>query len=319
MDTAFTELVGCRLPLQLAGMGGITTVALAAAVSEAGGLGMLNVSVLSADEISAAMDELGAATDAPWGVNFIVPFLDPAVLETCAAAARVVEFFYGDPDPDLVERAHRCGALVAWQVGSADEARAAADAGCELVVAQGVEAGGHVRGTVGLLPLLDGVLAAVDVPVVAAGGLGTGRAVAAALAAGAAAARVGTRFVAAAESAAHPEYVAALVSAGAGETVLTEAFSVFWPGAPHRVLRSCVEALAATADDTVGEATVGGVRMPLPKGAATAPDRGTSGTVAAMALYAGQSVDAVRRVQPAAEIVDELMVEAARLLSGLVP
>lgn len=318
METDFTRLVGCRLPLQLAGMGGVTTVELVAAVSEAGGLGMLNVSVIGVDEVRRAMDELGRATAAPWGVNFIVPFLDLSVLELCAAQARVVELFYGDPDADVVERAHRCGALVTWQVGSADEARAAADAGCDFVVAQGVEAGGHVRGTVGLLPLLDGVLRVVDVPVVAAGGIGTGRAVAAALAAGAAGVRVGTRFVAAAESGAHPQYVAALVSAAEGDTVLTEAFSVFWPGAPHRVLRHCVEALGDLRDDSVGEATVGGMRMTLPKGAATVPDRDTSGTIAAMPHYAGQSVGAVTGVQPASEIVDELMSEAARLLPGLV-
>jgi NAD(P)H-dependent flavin oxidoreductase YrpB (nitropropane dioxygenase family) len=317
VETDFTVLVGCRLPLQLAGMGGVTTVELVSAVCEAGGLGMLNLSLLGPDEVRAELDRLGEATAAPWGVNFIVPFLDLDVLEQCAAQARVVELFYGDPEPSVVERAHACGALVSWQVGSAAEARSAADAGCDLVVAQGVEAGGHVRGSVGLLPLLDAVLGVVDVPVVAAGGIGTGRAVAAALAAGASAARVGTRFVAAAESGAHPDYVAALVAASAGDTVLTEAFSVFWPGAPHRVLRHCVDELARVTGDTVGEATVGGRRMALPKGAAPTPDRSTTGNIAAMPLYAGQSVEAVRRVQPAAEIVDELMSEAARLLSGL--
>src|SRR4029079_17846263 len=117
-------------------------------------------------------------------------------VEVAAAKARVVEFFYGDPDASLVRLAHRGGALVRWQIGSCEEARAAVAAGCDFIVAQGVEAGGHVRGRIGLLPLLDEVLTVAPVPVVAAGGIGTARGMAAALAAGAAAVRVGTRFVA---------------------------------------------------------------------------------------------------------------------------
>ncbi|MHB8330350.1 MAG: nitronate monooxygenase, partial [Acidimicrobiales bacterium] len=232
METDFTRLIGCRLPIQLAGMGGVSTVDLAAAVATAGGLGMVNLSLLGVPEVAPTLDRLAASTDGAWGVNFIVPFLDVAILELSAPRCRVVEFFYGDPDAGLVERASQGAALVVWQVGSAEEARAAAGAGCDLVVAQSVEAGGHVRGVVGLLPLLDAVLDVVDVPVVAAGGIGTGRAMAAALAAGASAVRVGTRFVAAAESGAHGAYVEALIGAGPEDTVLTTAFSTFWPDAP---------------------------------------------------------------------------------------
>src|SRR2546426_755377 len=108
------------------------------------------------------------------------------------------------PDAELVEIAHAGGALVSWQLGSAAEATAAERAGCDLIVAQGTEAGGHVRGKIGLLALLGEVLPSVKVPVVAAGGIGTGRAMAAALAAGASAVRVGTRFVAAEEAGTHP-------------------------------------------------------------------------------------------------------------------
>jgi NAD(P)H-dependent flavin oxidoreductase YrpB (nitropropane dioxygenase family) len=100
-----------------------------------------------------------------------------------------------------------------------------AEAGCDLIVAQGVAAGGHIRGTVGLQALLDEVLIAVEVPVLAAGGIGTGRALAAALVEGASGARVGTRFVAAAEADAHPEYVGRLIAARAEDTVYTQAFS----------------------------------------------------------------------------------------------
>ena len=159
----------------------------------------------------------------------------------------------------------------------------------------------------GLLPLLDSVLDAVDVPVVAAGGVGSARAVRGALAAGADAVRVGTRFLAATEADVHPDYLSLLIDAGAEDTVLTTAFSVMWPDAPHRVLQSAVAAAQASPDDIVGEIVMGDERMPLPRFAVPCPGRATSGNIAAMALYAGESVGSVRRVQSAAEIVDELL------------
>ena len=161
---------------------------------------------------------------------------------------------------------------------------------------------------------MNAVLDAVAVPVVAAGGIGTARDVAAALVAGAAGVRVGTRFVAASECDAHPEYVAALVAAGAEDTVLTGRFSVMWPDAPHRVLRSAIAAAETCPDDVVGEMELGGSRQPLPRFAVACPTRTTTGTIAAMALYAGESVGAVRGVMPAADIVHELMDGAERLL-----
>src|SRR5438309_7413732 len=178
LTTKFTELVGCTFPLQQAGMGGVTTPQLAAAVANAGGLGMLGVPM--AEMVADLLDATNGQTSGPIGVNFLMPFVDHAAVAAAAEKARLVEFFYAQPDPALVKLAHDGGALACWQVGSADEARAAVDAGCDLIVAQGVEAGGHVRGTVALLPLLDGVLDVVDVPVVAAGGIGTARAMAAA-------------------------------------------------------------------------------------------------------------------------------------------
>jgi NAD(P)H-dependent flavin oxidoreductase YrpB (nitropropane dioxygenase family) len=219
----------------------------------------------------------------------------------------VVEFFYGDPDADLVALVHEGGSLVSWQVGSLEEARAATDAGCDLVVAQGTEAGGHVRGQVGLLPLLAVVLEAVSVPVVAAGGLGSARAVAAVLEAGASAARVGTRFLAAEEADVHPAYLDALVHTRAEDTVLTTTFSSQWPNAPHRVLRSSVAAALELEADEVGQTELAsGVQVPVTRLSPLSPGRRTTGHVEAMALYAGQSVDHVQRRLPAAEIVAEL-------------
>ena len=145
----------------------------------------------------------------------------------------------------------------------------------------------------------------VEVPV-AGGGIGTARAAAAALAAGADAVRVGTRFVAAEEASTHPLYAQALIEAGPGDTVLTEAFSVMWPNAPHRVLRSCVEAAEAFGEEVVGEMELAGQKLPVARFSIPSPGRSTTGAVEAMALYAGESVGAVKRVEPAASIVKEL-------------
>jgi NAD(P)H-dependent flavin oxidoreductase YrpB (nitropropane dioxygenase family) len=227
-------------------------------------------------------------------------------VEAAAATAEVVEFFYGDPGRELVRLARAGETVVGWQAGSAAEAVAAVEAGCDYVVAQGTEAGGHVRGTQRLDEVLAETLDRVDVPVVAAGGIGTSERVAELLAAGASAVRIGTRFVVAQESAAHPEYVDRLIGACAADTVLTEAFGTDWPDAPHRVLRSAVEA-ASGADDE-GVAVLGS--WAIPRFHPQPATRDIRGDIAAMALYAGKSVDAVTGVQPAREIVAEL---AARL------
>lgn len=187
IETRFTAMFGCVHPLQQAGMGGFATPDLALAVSAAGGLGM-PTGTIGAAALASHLDQVPEALSV--GVNFLVPFLDRDALEDSAARSALVEFFWGEPDARLVEAAHGGGALVGWQVGSVDDALAARDAGCDLLVVQGVEAGGHVRGTVGLLPLLEEMREVVELPLVAAGGIGTGRPMAAALTAGADAVRV---------------------------------------------------------------------------------------------------------------------------------
>jgi NAD(P)H-dependent flavin oxidoreductase YrpB (nitropropane dioxygenase family) len=314
LETAFTRLVGCTVPLQQAGMGGVATPDLAAAVADAGALGMINMVMAPATAVEAALEGLAKRTSGVFGINFLMPFVDIEAVEAAASRCRLVEFFYGDPQAELVDRVHRGGALAAWQVGSRHEAGAAVDAGCDLIMLQGTEAGGHIRGTVSMFTLLDDVLGTVDVPVLAAGGIGSARAMAAALAAGADGVRVGTRFVAATESGAHPDYVEALRGASAADTVITGAFSVMWPDAPHRVLRSCVEALDAFDGDVVGEMEMGPARVPIPRGAVPSPLKDTTGTIAAMPMYAGESVSHVVDVEPAAAVVRELADGAERLL-----
>jgi nitronate monooxygenase len=294
IPSRFTAMFGCRVPIQLAGMGGFSSPDLALAVAAVGGLGMLS-GTIGHEALGRQLDVVSKGSAV--GVNFLLPFLDPIALEDACSRSPLVDFFWGWPDPELVAVVHAGGARAGWQVGSADEASAALDAGCDVVIAQGVEAGGHVRGRLGLLPLLDGVRGVIDnLTLVAAGGIGTGRAMAAALTAGADAVRLGTRFLAATESVAHPDYVEALISADAEDTMITTAFGEGWPDAPHRVLRSAI-----TAGKALGEAQ---------SWTPDWPTRDTTGQIASRALYAGQSVGAVRSRQPASDIVTELVQEA---------
>lgn len=314
LPTRFTELVGCEVPIQQAGMGGVAGPDLAVAVSDAGGLGTVALHAMPAGMVADTLDATAQRTSAPLAFNVLMPFLDRDAVAAAATRCRLVEFFYGDPDADLVDLVHEGGALAAWQIGSLDEAEAARGVGCDLVIAQGVEAGGHVRGRVGLLPLLSAVLDAVDVPVVAAGGIGSARSAAAAFAAGADAVRVGTRFVATQEADTHPDYAAALVDARADDTVLTDTFSVMWPDAPHRVLRSCIDRVRALDADTTGEVEIDGTAMPVPRLSVLVPTRATTGSVDAMALYAGESVTEVVGVVPARDVVREITTGAEELL-----
>jgi NAD(P)H-dependent flavin oxidoreductase YrpB (nitropropane dioxygenase family) len=299
----FTDLVGTRWPLQQAGMSGSATSTLAAAVSNAGALGMIGIGRQPFAVIERYLDEVAALTSASVGCTCIAHFVQPDVEELVASRLPIVEFFHEWPDAARIPADVICG----WQVGSVDEAKAAVDAGCRYVIAQGMEAGGHVRGHLPLAELLPAVRSSVSVPVVAAGGIGTAAAVRAAIDLGADAVRVGTRFVATVESYAHPAYIAALVAAGSDESVLTEAFAVGWPNAPHRVLRSAIDAAGAASTDIVGEmARLGEAPMPMPRFGVSSPTRDTTGDISAMALYAGRSVGGVDRVMTAAEVVTEL-------------
>jgi NAD(P)H-dependent flavin oxidoreductase YrpB (nitropropane dioxygenase family) len=189
LKTLFTEITNCKVPIQLAGMPGIATNELAAAVSNSGGLGMISGTHMDSQFLTKIMDDLKKLTGEPFGVNFLMPFLDRDCVEVAASKTRVVEFFYGNPDPSLIEIVHNGGALACWQIGSKKEAILAENAGCDLIVAQGTESGGHVRGEIELLPLLSEVLDIASVPIIAAGGIGTAKDVAEVLGAGASCAR----------------------------------------------------------------------------------------------------------------------------------
>ena len=299
---SFTDLVGCARPLQLAGMGAVSSVELTKAVCEAGGLGMIGAAGVPVEQLVQDLEIL-QATSKPFGVNFLMPFLDLEALRLVSETARVVEFFFGEPDPSLVEIGHRGGALVSWQVGSAAEAHRAVESGCDLVVAQGLEAGGHVRGTESRQNLLQ-ELTDLATPIVAAGGIGSAADAAQALDSPAAAVRVGTRFLAATESNAHTAYVDALIGASRDDTVITTEFDVGWPNAPARVLKQSLKAARSAQEESV--ATVGNENWPVPRFSTLPPTRDARGNILAMPHYAGFSVDHVTKRQSAAEIVEEL-------------
>ena len=307
----FTDLVGCRLPIQLAPMGGgVSGPELAVAVCEAGGLGMISSSHPS--PLTEQLQYVAAHTSAPCGVGFFAFDLPSrtADLETAAANARAVDIFWGAPERSAIERIHAGGALALWQVGSPEDALAAADQGCDAVVVQGVEAGGHVCGTTPLLELLGDIVGKVAVPIVAAGGIATAEDVRRVFDAGASAVRVGTRLLATVESAAHPLYLDALLAASAADTELTTAFGVGWEDAPHRVLRAALDA-AERAADPVGQSTFAAAGWPIARWSVQPPSTFCEGDVAAMAMYAGSGVGSITDIRPAGDVVRELMADVS--------
>ena len=320
--SAFTALAGIRLPIVQAPMGGASCPALAAAVSEAGGLGMLALSWHSPEAARAEIRETRALTNKPFGVNLVLAFPQEDRLAVCLEeGVSLVSFFWGNCAP-LVRRVHAAGALVATTVASTEEAIQAAEAGVDVIVAQGWEAGGHVRGLVATLPLTAAVTAALPGRLVlAAGGIGDGRGVAAMLALGAAGVWMGTRFLASPEASIHRRYRERLVAASEADTVHTDLFNVGWPDAPHRVLQNSTFAAwegvgrpAAGQRPGEGEVLAVGGRGRMVRYASTTPGPDAEGDIEALSLWAGQSVGCVATVKPAGDIVRELMEDAAIVL-----
>jgi nitronate monooxygenase len=251
---------------------------------------------------------LTRGTDAPFCVNLVLAFEQQERLELALAAGAPWASFSWGIRRDLIDRVHAAGARALVQVGSIAQVRAAAEAGADGLIVQGIEAGGHVQGESELLPLLSAARHEVYLPLIAAGGISDPLAAQGALAAGASAVALGTRFVACTESDAHPAYKAALVSAGADETVLTSAFSVGWD-APHRVLRAALE--AAERRDSDGPVAHDG-ETPIPRYAVQMPLAHHEGDIAAMAMYAGTGVATITGEEPAGEIVERFVAATGR-------
>jgi nitronate monooxygenase len=315
MRTPLCDLLEIEHPIVQAPMGGPAVPRLAAAVSNAGALGTLALSW--SDDAGAAVRELQGLTTRPFGGNFGLQLDQRERLDAALEAGlRIVSLFWGDPS-SYVERVHDAGALLLHTVGSAEEAKRAVGVGVDVVVAQGWEAGGHVWGQIGALALVPAVVDAVTpTPVIAAGGIGDGRGVAAVLALGAQGAWVGTRFLMAEEAPVHERYRRRLIEADETDALwFADLFDGGWPNAPHRALRNATigEWEAAGRPPTGLRPGEGDQVATRPNGsgilryASSTPVDGMEGDIDAMSLWAGQSVALAQRVQPAAEIVHELV------------
>ncbi len=312
MTTPLCELLGIERPIVQAPMSDI--VPLAAAVSNAGALGMVTLT-WSADT-AAVVRAVAALTSRPFGGNFVLTSDHHRSLDQALAAGlRIVSFFMGDPT-DYVEQVHDAGGIVLHTVGTAEEARRAVASGVDVIVAQGWEAGGHVWGTIATLPLIPAVVDAVaPVPVIAAGGIGDGRGVAAVLALGAQAAWLGTRFLLAEEMPIHEDYRRRLIAAAETDPMrYPNLYSAGWPDSPHRALRNSTgDAWEAAGRPPLAQRPgVGDVIAHLASGEAVVryepapPMAGTTGDIEALSMWAGQSVALMKQRQPAADIVAEL-------------
>lgn len=327
MKTALCDRLGIELPIIQAPMAGAVGPNLAAAVSNAGGLGMLVLWRADTDTIRHQIQETRALTSRPFGVNLNLDFPQEARLETCLEErVPVISFFWRDPS-SLVPRAKAGGAIVMHTVGSATEAKRAVDCGVDIIVAQGWESGGHFRGTVATMPLIPAVVDAVSpTPVVVAGGIADGRGLAAALALGAGGVWIGTRFLASCEATIHPRYRELLLQATENDTVFAEElFDVRWPKAPHRILRNkTVEGWETAGRPPSGTRPGEGEVIatsrtagPIVRYQSYTPGSDTEGDIDAMSLWAGQSVGLVSKLQPAGDIVREIVDEARLILRRL--
>jgi NAD(P)H-dependent flavin oxidoreductase YrpB (nitropropane dioxygenase family) len=327
MKTTLCERLGIELPIILAPMGGAVGPALAAAVSNAGGLGMLPLWRADNETIRRRIRETRALTSRPFAVNLNLEFPQEERLAVCLEEGiSIISLFWRDP-ASLVPRAKAGGAIVLHTVDSADDAKRAVDSGVDIIVAQGWEAGGHVRGVVATMPLVPCVVDAVNpTPVVAAGGIADGRGLAAVLALGAAGAWIGTRFLASREAAIHRRYQDLLLGARETDTAyLDDLFDVSWPNAPHRALRNkTVAAWEAAGRPASGQRPGEGDVVatsrssgPIVRYQSFTPAADVEGDIDALSLWAGQSVGLVSKVQPAGDIVREIAEDARLILRRL--
>ncbi len=328
LRTPLCDLLGCEVPVLLAGMGGVARSELAVAVAQAGGFAMLGMVREPPALIEAEVKAFRAASNRPFAVNVIPSATDPGLLDRqiglCLDLGVRAFTFFWDPMPEVIERVKRAGCLVLHQVGTVAAAEQAEGAGADVIITQGIEAGGHVHGRIGAFALAEAVLDRAKVPVVVSGGIGSGRGLAAALAMGAQGVQCGTAFLATHEAWAHDYHKQRVVQAAGGDTVLTDVFVLNWPkGAAVRVIgNSITERLG---DDLMGhdpdalprEPIAEDSGQPLLRYSTDSPMRHTTGSLEEMALYAGQGAGVIRDVVPAAERLRRIVAEAQACLARL--
>jgi len=316
MKTRLTDLLGIEHPVMCAGMGGVSYHRLVAAVSAAGGFGCFGASTMSSDEMVEEIRAVRALTAKPFGVDLLTALPDRLMTDVDALTREGASMFVaglGVPR-DAIELCHERGVLVGSMCGKVRHAIAAVEAGCDLVIAQGTEAGGHT-GQVATLPLVPQVVDAVAgrVPVVAAGGIVDGRGLAAALVLGADGVWVGTRFIATPEARSAPGYKDALVRTAEDGTVITRAYS----GKPMRTIRNGwtdhhdrhPEEVQPFPQQLVAAMQAGALHL--------GGDEHTEGVDPDREGYpAGQGVGAITEIVPAAVLVARFVEEADAALAG---
>jgi NAD(P)H-dependent flavin oxidoreductase YrpB (nitropropane dioxygenase family) len=314
--TSICGLLDIEHPIALGGMGSATSPELVSAVSRAGGLGALGCHYLAPDQIRERTGTIRQQTNKPFGLNFL---LFDTREDSFAAALdlrpAVMQFAWARPDQDLKPyfgRAHDAGCKVTHMAAAVPEAVRAAEAGADIIVAQGTEGGGHV-GWMASMPLIPMIVDAVaPIPVLAAGGFADGRGLVAALALGAAGILLGTRFLATVESPLHPNFKQAIVDSDGHDTQLSEipdiAAGLVWPGAMTRSRRNrFIERWAGRE---------WALRQHRAEALARLQAARKSGDVAEGPLSMGQDAGLIHDIVPAAEIVTRIAREAEQILTG---
>jgi NAD(P)H-dependent flavin oxidoreductase YrpB (nitropropane dioxygenase family) len=332
LKTPLCQDVGIDHPIFSVGFGPSAGPKLAAAVSQAGACGCLGSGGSNATRIRELIGAVRSLTSKPFGVNVVLHINRDGVIEACLdEGVPLLVLFWGDPKP-WISDAHRSGVRVFVQVGSVAEARAAADAGADAIIAQGYEAGGHVRGRTALMTLVPTVVEAVrPVPVIASGGIARGRGVVAALSLGAQGVHMGTRFVASEEADIAPAYKKRVVEAGVEDLVYCEnLFNHGWENAPHRVLRNRLvgewEAAGRPPSgsrpgegSTIGTVVRGSAKtlIDVVRYSPVMLTGDFQGDVEYGPLWAGESCSLVNDIRPAADIVRTLAREAEEAFAAL--
>lgn len=324
LHTPLVDLLGCEVPVLLAGMGGVARHEVAIAVSEAGGFGCLGM--VREPPIRIRQEVLGyrRLSSRPFAVNLIPAATDATLLReqlrTCLRLAVPAIVLFWDVDVALVRHLKAEGLLVLHQIGCERDAELALEAGADVLIAQGMEAGGHVRGKTTTLALIPEIVRMSSIPVVASGGIGSGAALVAALALGAQGVSCGSAFLATREANAHIRHKERLLQARAADTVLTDKFFRNWPmPAPVRVLENSVtrgefdDLHAARATPVIGRQDEGPVFL----FSTDSPLRDATGDIDDMAIYAGQSCGQIHDLCSAADRLRRMISDAEHCLRRL--
>jgi len=314
LHTPLCDLLGVQHPIMLAGMGGVSYAEVCAAVSNAGGFGCLGMAGRPVEDIRTEMRRVRELTDKPFGVDLLAAVpgaLEKAVDIIIGEGARAFVAGLGVP-LQIIEKLHKAGLLAITVCGTVKHAVKAEQAGCDAVIAQGTEAGGHT-GKVAGMALIPQVVDAVKIPVVAAGSIVDGRGLAAALAFGATGVWMGTRFIASHEAHAGGVYKQAIVDAREEDTIVSRCYSgktmrvlnnpyvEEWERRPQDIQPFPQQAMLSTQADVMGG--IGGKLNPL--------DRDKD------CLPMGQGAGAIREVLSCAEIVNQTLAEATAVMGRL--